>query len=127
MFSSIGLTVRRNSPQTSPSNSKPKFITTFELLPEETLYLIERGVLQCCIEVSDPSSSDSRTRDPDFIKFAKSGMGLNEKILEDYDLEKLVPMTVQEAFARILGKDGCTRERYQVSKGEESERTRERS
>lgn len=117
MFGSIGLTVRTTLPANAESK-KPKVITTFELLPEETLYLIERGVLQCCIEVSTSSIDEGmneKKKDSDFLKATKSGMGLTSKILEEYDLESLVPMSVQEAFSRILGRDECTREKYQVS------------
>jgi tRNA-splicing endonuclease subunit Sen54 len=50
-----------------------------ELLPEEALYLIERGSLFCWIN-------------------SESGP----------------PLSVQQAFAEIIGKDNLTLERYQV-------------
>jgi tRNA-splicing endonuclease subunit Sen54 len=75
-----------------------------ELLPEEALYMIERGSLECRIRIKS-STSHGKTR-------------MVEKT--DYDVKQdedadWVPMSVQQAFATMLFKDGLTRERYQVS------------
>jgi tRNA-splicing endonuclease subunit Sen54 len=74
-----------------------------ELLPEEVLYLIERGSLECRIRVRR--------------KFDSTRSASTEKI--DYDVDgsesrDWVPMSVQQAFATMLFKDDLTRERYQL-------------
>lgn len=76
-----------------------------ELLPEETLYMIDRGSLECRIRSKRAASKGTRD--------------LVEKT--DYDVEQngstdWVSMSVQQAFATILFKDELTRERYQVSR-----------
>lgn len=63
-----------------------------ELLPEEALYLIERGSMFCW----KPEQS-----------FAKSSFGLEEM--------EGVPMTVQQAFAEMIGTEDLTLEKYQAS------------
>lgn len=62
-----------------------------ELLPEEALYLVERGAMFCWKE------SAFATAD---------GAGL-----EDMDG---APMSVQQAFAEMIGKEDLTLEKYQV-------------
>lgn len=76
----------------SPSSKLPKRL---ELLPEEALYLIERGALFCykalCRRAPpvDPSN---------------------------HELESLgAPMSVQQAFAEMIDREGMTLERYQVT------------
>ncbi|KAH0831839.1 tRNA-splicing endonuclease subunit sen54 N-term-domain-containing protein [Lanmaoa asiatica] len=70
------------------SSKQPKRL---ELLPEEALYLIERGALFCYKSVSssvDPSNYE--TKSPG------------------------APMSVQQAFAEMIGREEMTLERYQV-------------
>ena len=97
-FSTMGHSVSRTaqhgnaeSGSGSPSSKLPKRL---ELLPEEALYLIERGALLCYKSVSrgvlliDPSNE---TQSPG------------------------APMSVQQAFAEMIGCEGMTLERYQVT------------
>jgi len=81
-----------------------KMRSRLELLPEEALYMIERGSLELRIRV-------------------KSAVKIRKRYLvemTDYDVNQdgptdWVPMSVQQAFATLLFKDELTRERYQVS------------
>ncbi|EMD40128.1 hypothetical protein CERSUDRAFT_63612 [Gelatoporia subvermispora B] len=75
----------------SPDATSHKLQKRLELLPEEALYLIERGALFC----------------------RKAG----EPVLEETErMDELdgVPMSVQQAFAEMIGKDDLTLEKYQV-------------
>lgn len=63
--------------------------TRTELLPEEALYLLERGSLQ--IWVGDGDWSD-----------------------EEWGVSGAVEMSVMEGFSALLGQDGLTWERYQA-------------
>lgn len=64
----------------------PRYKSRTELLPEEALYLIERGSLDCRV----------LTR------------------LKDSQREVKVPLTLQHAFSLMIDCDGCTHERYQI-------------
>ncbi|PWN23183.1 hypothetical protein BCV69DRAFT_310659 [Microstroma glucosiphilum] len=64
----------------------PRSVTRTELLPEEALFLIERGTLDCTTSIR----------------------------LQDSEEEVQIPLSLQHAFSLMLGKDGCTRERYQA-------------
>ena len=70
-----------------------------ELLPEEALYLIERGSMLCYKSFDDASDSPS-VAEPDEVTSGPPG----------------VPMTVQQAYAEMIGFEGLTLERYQVQK-----------
>lgn len=72
----------------------PRTRARLELFPEEAIYLVERGALECRLRV--PGSKRPREED---IESDRAWIG----------------MSVQHAFAEMLWKDGCTRERYQVS------------
>jgi hypothetical protein len=95
-FASLGHSVARAAPLTQSSNadcadaqsrSKPGEHKRLELLPEETLYLVERGSLACAFAYDDM----------------------------DPALEAARPaMSVQQAFAAMIGTEGLTLERYQV-------------
>lgn len=61
-----------------------------ELLPEEALYLVERGVIELWREGET------------------QGEGEDAKVAR-------VPMSVQQAWAELIGHDGLTIERFQVS------------
>lgn len=75
--------------------------TRIELLPEEALYLVERGSLECR------------------IRSKKGYRAADQYQMKDYDAdgnypEDWIPMSVQQAFATMLFCDGLTRERYQL-------------
>ena len=73
------------------------------LLPEEALYLIERGSLD--IRWPDLSSSGEGAQE-----MANKGEGEDDPIGE-------LPMSLQGAYASFIGKSGLTLERYQVFAG----------
>ena len=77
--------------RSSSSEQPVKSAKRLELLPEETLYLVERGAMFCWKE-GELSESES--------------LGLE-------DVEG-VPMTVQQAFAEMIGREGLSLEKYQV-------------
>jgi tRNA-splicing endonuclease subunit Sen54 len=73
-------------------SEKPAGTKRLELLPEEALYLVERGALFC----SMPAFQDS----------------IDEQMVLD-DLTR-VPMSVQQAYSEMIGKEALTLEKYQV-------------
>jgi tRNA-splicing endonuclease subunit Sen54 len=73
------------------------------LLPEEALYLIERGSLD--IRWPDRQQSDGQGADD------KDGEGVAEDLIGE------LPMSLQGAYASFMGKSGLTLERYQVFAG----------
>lgn len=87
-FSSLGHSVPR---PVSNDGDQSKIRKRLELLPEESLYLIERGALFC----------------------TKESHILKSNIPGGEDVEG-VPMSVQQAFAEMIGKEDLTLERYQV-------------
>ncbi|PVF99695.1 hypothetical protein CPB86DRAFT_702791 [Serendipita vermifera] len=84
-FNSLGYTTKRTS---SPHKC-------LELLPEEALYLIERGSMLCWRELSFLYSAAAE-EDDDPVKIRGE------------------PMTIQRCFVDMLGVDGVTLEHYQV-------------
>ncbi|KAG2123798.1 tRNA-splicing endonuclease subunit sen54 N-term-domain-containing protein, partial [Suillus clintonianus] len=84
-FSVMGHSAARPAPT---ENGSTKLQKRLELLPEEALYLIERGALFCWKD----------------IQVDLTGLG---------DVEG-APMSVQQAFAEIIGKEDLTLEKYQV-------------
>lgn len=99
LFTSIGHSVRRSVP--SAPGEKPRTVATLELLPEEALYLVERGSM-LCFRASSPEK-ESR---------------LNADVVQNLDVDgsefAQEPMTVQQAFAEMIGKEDLTLPRYQV-------------
>ncbi len=89
---SLGITVR-------PSGKGKSYI---ELLPEEALYLLERGTLQIWIGKEAETEADTRDR-------------VGQWKDEEYGVGGAAEMGVMEGFAAFLGKDGLSWERYQVS------------
>lgn len=71
-----------------PTKDGSKLQKRLELLPEEAIYLIERGSLFCWKDIE--------------IDLADLG-----------DVEG-APMSVQQAFAEMIGKEDLTLEKYQV-------------
>ena len=107
-FSSMGHSVARPAPVPyHPSSASPNPLQShtqtptqphlqkrppkrLELLPEEALYLVEKGALLC----SKPADIDADDG---------GGGGVHAP-----------PMSVQQAFAEMLGRDGLSLEKYQV-------------
>ncbi|EKM51984.1 uncharacterized protein PHACADRAFT_212597 [Phanerochaete carnosa HHB-10118-sp] len=83
-FTNMGHSVARS---TDDYGGDMKLTKRLELLPEEALYLVERGSMFCW----------------------------NDNVLTS-DLEDMegVPMTVQQAFVEMIGKEDLTLEKYQV-------------
>ncbi|KAI0696426.1 tRNA-splicing endonuclease subunit sen54 N-term-domain-containing protein [Cytidiella melzeri] len=88
-FSSMGHSVSRA--QANGAEGLQKVQKRLELLPEEALYLVERGSLYCW----KPFESD---------------------IIGSPGLEDMAgaPITAQQAFAEMIGTEGLTLEKYQV-------------
>ena len=80
--------------------SKAKTYT--ELLPEEALYLLERGSLQIWIGNEAQTETDN-------------ALGVGEWKDEEYGVRGAVEMSVTEGYAMFIGREGLTWERYQVS------------
>ncbi|KAI6014815.1 tRNA-splicing endonuclease subunit sen54 N-term-domain-containing protein [Pisolithus microcarpus] len=97
-FASMGHSVSRaseTSGNTEPESGKNhKTGTRLELLPEEAIYLIERGALFCYKSI--PSSSSR----------------INLENVEE--ISPGAPMTVQQAYAEMIGREDMSLERYQV-------------
>ena len=93
-FTSMGHPVQRpasSSSRLTASGKSPK--KRLELLPEETLYLLEKGALFCWKASCD---------DPD-------------ENLVDWDCSSQgAPMSVQQAYAEMIGAEDLTLDRYQV-------------
>lgn len=87
-FTTMGHSVARAS---SVSDEAQKIQKRLELLPEEALYLVERGAMLCWKASDLPLSSTQG--------------------LEDVDG---VPMSVQQSFAEMIGIEDLTLEKYQV-------------
>jgi hypothetical protein len=94
MGHSISRTVQCDNTDNESRGSSSKLPKRLELLPEEALYLIERGALFCYKSLSGGASlvypSNYKTQSP-------GG-----------------PMSVQQAFAEMIGREELTLERYQV-------------
>ncbi|KAJ3558955.1 hypothetical protein NM688_g625 [Phlebia brevispora] len=83
-FVNMGHSVDRDAPA-SGGVPHEKIGKRLELLPEEALYLVERGAMFC--------------------------WKASDYVAEDIEGE---PMTVQQAFAEMIGKEDLTLEKYQV-------------
>lgn len=82
-----------SSPPSNPQQHKTA--KRLELLPEEAIYLVERGSMFCWKAVVDENGS------------ADTSEGLE-------DMEG-APMSVQQVFTEMIGQDGLSLEKYQVS------------
>lgn len=98
LLDTMGITVRTPP----PAGSKGKGKTSLELLPEEALYLLERGSLQIWIG-----------RDPETDEEIEAGVG--EWCDEEYGVKGAIEMSVMEGFGAFIGREGLTWERYQVN------------
>ena len=64
--------------------------TCLELFPEEAIYLIERGALDC-----------RWTQTPGTVPSADAFLSC-------------IPISVSQAFSHLMGQEGCTMARYQI-------------
>jgi tRNA-splicing endonuclease subunit Sen54 len=87
----MGHSVQR--PASSSASRKP-LKKRVELLPEEALYLVEKGALFCW----KASSCDGPGEDVDWDSASQGA-----------------PMSVQQTYAEIIGTQDLTLDRYQVS------------
>lgn len=94
-FTSMGHSVQRpvslSSPSTASGKSQKK---RQELLPEEALYLVEKGALFCWKASSDDGPGEN------VVDWDSSSQG--------------APMSVQQAYAEMIGTQDLTLDRYQV-------------
>jgi tRNA-splicing endonuclease subunit Sen54 len=101
LFNGIGHSTPRTTSGSSKVDQKvPKAHRRTELLPEETLYLIERGSLFCW--KNEPS-----LRPRSSAEVAKAD--------GEHDMCGS-PMSVQQAFVEMIGREDLTLERYHVSR-----------
>lgn len=102
-FTSMGHSVQRPSPSLSSRAGKPR--KRLELLPEEALYLMEKGALFCWKATS---------RDDD-VDGEDGGPGEDEDEGVEWDsASQGAPMSVQQAYVEMIGRQDLTLERYQV-------------
>ncbi|KAI0059647.1 hypothetical protein BV25DRAFT_1993519 [Artomyces pyxidatus] len=87
-YSSMGHSIARPSP-TDTLQRAPKRL---ELLPEEALYLVEKGALFCW----------------------KHAEGITGEDMESESSMQGAPMSVQQAFAEMIGMEGVSIEKYHV-------------
>ncbi|KAG8214407.1 tRNA-splicing endonuclease subunit sen54 N-term-domain-containing protein [Butyriboletus roseoflavus] len=97
-FSTMGCSISRMAQYENADNQlrgpSPKLPKRLELLPEEALYLIERSALFCYKSVSSGAS----LVEPSNYETSSPG----------------APMSIQQAFAEMIGREEMTLERYQV-------------
>lgn len=99
MLDSMGITTRQ------PGDKKGKGRARNQLLPEEALWLLERGSLQIWV-----GQETEETADEGF-----TGRRPGQWNEEECGVVGAFEMSVSEGYATFLGKDGLTWERYQVS------------
>lgn len=90
-FTSMGHSVQRPSSSSSAASGK-SLKKRLELLPEEALYLVEKGALFCW-----KASRDGPSEDMDWDSASQGA-----------------PMSVQQAYAEMIGAQDLTLDRYQV-------------
>lgn len=103
----MGHTARRTEPcQGALSDEvdqslRPKKVARLELLPEEALYLLEKGSLQCWKQEDDDNNqTDGRYELLDGKDIGSAALG--------------TPISLQQAYAEMIGRDDLSLERYQV-------------
>ncbi|KAI0335748.1 hypothetical protein GY45DRAFT_1316455 [Cubamyces sp. BRFM 1775] len=89
-FTTMGHSVARPVPVAEDEGAK-KMQKRLELLPEEALYLVERGAMYCWKPTDEPIQHTAHLDDMEGV-----------------------PMTVQQAFAEMVGTEDLTLEKYQV-------------
>ena len=105
LFNGMGHSVpRAAAPESLQADGGiPKTHKRTELLPEETLYLIERGSLFCWKD--EPNARQLRSSD----------LGVGQEEGGEHDVMRGSPMSVQQAYADMIGREDLTLERYHVS------------
>ncbi|ORX34768.1 hypothetical protein BD324DRAFT_583229 [Kockovaella imperatae] len=96
LMDSMGISI--SGPAVKPQKRRQ---THTELLPEEALYLLERGSLQIWIPNTAKVNGGSTPSNVDW----------NDT---DFGFEDCIEMSVMQGFSFFLGKDGLTWERYQA-------------
>jgi hypothetical protein len=96
LLDSLGISVRY------PAGPTGKSKTYIELLPEEALYLLERGSLQVWTGRAATAAEEAEE-------------GLGDWSEEEHGVRGAVELSVMEGFATFIGQDGLSWERYQVS------------
>lgn len=94
----MGHSAQRPAPPSSSASSNSgnrSLKKRLELLPEETLYLVEKGALFCWKATCDDGPGE------DDVDWDSSSQG--------------APMSVQQAYAEMIGTQDLTLDRYQVS------------
>ncbi|WWC66859.1 uncharacterized protein I206_100766 [Kwoniella pini CBS 10737] len=100
LFDTIGMVVKYPSTPQQQAKGKGKTYSQIELLPEEALYLLERGTLQIWL------SRDFTVEEAD--------EGFGEWCEEEYGVKGAIEMSVMEGFATFIGREGLTWEKYQA-------------
>ncbi|TIB00294.1 hypothetical protein E3P89_01611 [Wallemia ichthyophaga] len=100
-FSSIGHPVRNTPSKREGNVEKVASETRMELLPEEALYMVERGSL-LCYEYEWSDNNDK------MLKLSTNDSAVDERVAG------LAPFSAQRAFDCCIGKDGLTLEKYTV-------------
>lgn len=72
-------------------------------MPEETLYLMEKGALFCWKASRVPEDNDAPGEDEN-----------EDKDIEWDSASQGAPMSVQQAYAEMIGREALTLDRYQV-------------
>ncbi|KAK0564396.1 tRNA-splicing endonuclease subunit sen54 [Tilletia horrida] len=104
LFQTMGLTNRLPQHDEPPAKIDangvhwPRIVSRIELTPEETLFLLERGALDCRVRLPRHTPEAERQRKGEYT------------LAEDED----EPLDVQRAYSLLLGADGCTKEAYGV-------------
>jgi tRNA-splicing endonuclease subunit sen54 N-term len=99
-FTSMGHSVQRPSSSSLPAGGPRKRL---ELLPEEALYLMEKGALFCWKASRDDEHDDAPGEDEN-----------EDKDVEWDSASQGAPMSVQQAYAEMIGREDLTLDRYQV-------------
>lgn len=104
LFNGMGHSVPRVTPKSAKEQDEgvSKVQKRTELLPEESLYLIERGSLFCWKD------------EPKARLHSASGTEAETEVDEESHMRGS-PMSVQQAFAEMIGREDLTLERYHVS------------
>ncbi|KAL1407053.1 tRNA-splicing endonuclease subunit sen54 [Vanrija albida] len=97
VLDSVGITVRRSITE----GDQTKTTSRVELLPEEAMYMAERGTLQIW-NGRDPETEEDRQR------------GVGEWCDEEFGVRGAVEMSVMEVFGAFMGKEALTWQRYQA-------------
>lgn len=95
LLDTMGMSIRHRS----PGSSRTKTYT--ELLPEEALYLLERGTLQIWTGYSAETDEERA-----------HGVGEWDEGIQG--VKDAVELSVMEGFGTFIGQDDLTWERYQV-------------